>query len=255
VLVVGPTGSGKTTTLHAILAILNTEERKILTAEDPVEITQNGLQQVQVLPKAGLTFAVALRSFLRCDPDVILIGEMRDHETAGSGIEASLTGHLVFSTLHTNSAPETIIRLLDIGLDPMNFADALVGVVAQRLVRTLCGKCKQAYKPDKEEIDKLRHFYGEEMSDTLNINWDELELYKPSGCEKCGHTGYRGRMGIHEVLMGTGAVKKLVARAATVPEIRDQGIADGMRTLQQDGIEKIFAGHTDLVQVRKVAFG
>ncbi|MCH2204280.1 MAG: GspE/PulE family protein [Lentisphaerales bacterium] len=253
VLVVGPTGSGKTTTLHAILAVLNTEERKILTAEDPVEITQNGLQQVQVLPKAGLTFAAALRSFLRCDPDVILIGEMRDEETAGSGIEASLTGHLVFSTLHTNSAPETIIRLLDIGLDPMNFADALVGIVAQRLIRTLC-KCKQPYRPDQEEIDKLVHFYGEEYIDELNLNFDELELYKPNGCDKCGHTGYKGRMGIHEALDGTAAMKKLVAKAATVPEIRDQAVKDGMRTLQQDGIAKIFMGHTDLVQVRKVAF-
>ncbi|MCM8536582.1 MAG: GspE/PulE family protein, partial [Lentisphaeraceae bacterium] len=254
VLVVGPTGSGKTTTLHAILAVLNTEERKILTAEDPVEITQNGLQQVQVLPKAGLTFAAALRSFLRCDPDVILIGEMRDEETAGSGIEASLTGHLVFSTLHTNSAPETIIRLLDIGLDPMNFADALVGIVAQRLIRTLCGKCKQAYKPDQEEIDKLVHFYGAEYMGDLGLDMDNLELYKPTGCDKCGHTGYRGRMGIHEVLNGTAAMKKLVAKSAPVPEIRDQAIKDNMRTLQQDGIAKIFAGHTDLVQVRRVAF-
>jgi len=253
VLVVGPTGSGKTTTLHAILAVLNTEERKILTAEDPVEITQNGLQQVQVLPKAGLTFASAMRSFLRCDPDVILIGEMRDEETASTGIEASLTGHLVFSTLHTNSAPETIIRLLDIGLDPMNFADALVGVVAQRLVKTLCGKCKQPYKPDQEEIDKLKHFYGEDIVDELEIDWDELELMKPNGCDKCGHSGYRGRMGLHEVLRGSKAMKKLVSRAAEVPEIREQAIKDGMRTLQQDGISKIFQGYADLVEVRKVA--
>jgi type II secretory ATPase GspE/PulE/Tfp pilus assembly ATPase PilB-like protein len=179
---------------------------------------------------------------------------MRDEETAGSGIEASLTGHLVFSTLHTNSAPETIIRLLDIGLDPMNFADALVGVVAQRLIRTLCGKCKQPYKPDQEEIDKLVHFYGKEEISELNLNMDELELNKPGGCEKCGHTGYKGRMGIHEVLVGTEAVKKLVAKCAPVPDIKAQGVADGMRTLQQDGIAKIFSGHTDLVQVRKVAF-
>jgi type II secretory ATPase GspE/PulE/Tfp pilus assembly ATPase PilB-like protein len=257
VFVVGPTGSGKTTTLHAILAILNTEERKILTAEDPVEITQNGLQQVQVLPKAGLTFASAMRSFLRCDPDVILIGEMRDEETASTGVEASLTGHLVFSTLHTNSAPETIIRLLDIGLDPMNFADALVGIVAQRLIRTLCGKCKQGYKPEKEELDKLIHYYGgkEKVAKDLDINYDELELYKANGCEKCGHSGYKGRMGIHEVLMGTKEMKKLVAKAAEVPVLRDLAIEEGMNTLMQDGIAKIFNGHSDLEMVRRVAFG
>jgi type II secretory ATPase GspE/PulE/Tfp pilus assembly ATPase PilB-like protein len=256
VFVVGPTGSGKTTTLHAILALLNTEERKILTAEDPVEITQNGLQQVQVLPKAGLTFASAMRSFLRCDPDIILIGEMRDEETASTGVEASLTGHLVFSTLHTNSAPETIIRLLDIGLDPMNFADALVGVVAQRLIRTLCGKCKQSYKPEKDEVDKLIHFYGgqEQVDKHLDINFSELELYKSNGCEKCGHTGYRGRMGIHEVLMGTKDMKKLVAKASPVPLLKDQAVEDGMTTLMQDGIAKVFLGYSDLEMVRKVAF-
>ncbi|NQZ57354.1 MAG: GspE/PulE family protein [Lentisphaeraceae bacterium] len=253
VLVVGPTGSGKTTTLHAILAILNTEERKILTAEDPVEITQKGLQQVQVLPKAGLTFASAMRSFLRCDPDVILIGEMRDEETCSTAIEASLTGHLVFSTLHTNSAPETIIRLLDIGLDPMNFADALVGIVAQRLVRTLCSKCKQPYKPEEDELTKLKHYYGEEQLAELDLDWSELELMKPSGCEKCGQTGYRGRMGLHEILLGTKTMKGLVSKSSPIPVLRDQAIVDGMRTLQQDGIAKIFAGHTDLVQVRRVA--
>lgn len=256
ILVVGPTGSGKTTTLHAILAVMNTEERKILTAEDPVEITQNGLQQVQVLPKAGLTFASAMRSFLRCDPDVILIGEMRDEETAHSGIEASLTGHLVFSTLHTNSAPETIIRLLDIGLDPMNFADALVGVVAQRLIRTLCGKCKQGYIAEDEEWEKLRHLYGEEMYDIdfKDLDRKEHELFKPMGCEKCGQSGYRGRMGIHEVLMGTPKMKKLVSKSAPVPDLVAQAVDDGMRTLLQDGIAKIINGHADLDMVRKVAY-
>ena len=256
ILVVGPTGSGKTTTLHAVLAVMNTEERKILTAEDPVEITQNGLQQVQMLPKAGLTFAVAMRSFLRCDPDVILIGEMRDEETAHSGVEASLTGHLVFSTLHTNSAPETIIRLLDIGLDPMNFADALVGVVAQRLVRTLCGKCKQGYVADDEEWDKIIHLYGEEMFDIdfKDIDKKEHELFKPMGCEKCGQSGYRGRMGIHEVLMGTAPMKKLVSKSAPVPELTKQAVGDGMRTLLQDGLAKVINGHADMAMVRKVAY-
>ena len=252
-LVVGPTGSGKTTTLHAVLALLNNEERKILTAEDPVEITQDGLQQVQMLPRAGLTFAAALRSFLRCDPDVILIGEMRDEETAGSGIEASLTGHMVFSTLHTNSAPETVIRLLDMGLDPMNFADALVGILAQRLMRTLCKDCKEPYKPEQDEIDRLKHYYGEEWFDELNINWDEHEIYRAVGCEKCGHTGYRGRVGIHELLEATEPMKKLVAKAAEVPELREQAMKDGMRTLIQDGVAKILMGMTDITQLKRVA--
>ena len=252
ILVVGPTGSGKTTTLHAVLGVLNTADRKILTAEDPVEITQPGLQQVQVMPKIGYTFAIALRAFLRCDPDIILIGEMRDHETAHSGIEASLTGHLVFSTLHTNSAPETVVRLLDMGLDPMNFSDALIGIVAQRLMRTLCATCKEAYKPSQEEIDRLIHLYGEEYFSELNIDLDELELYKPGACEKCGGTGYRGRCGIHEGLEGTAEMKKLIAKSAVVDEIRKLALREGMRTLMQDGVAKIFEGKTDLEQLRRV---
>src|SRR5712692_5812526 len=162
VLCVGPTGSGKTTTLHSILGYINKPERKIWTAEDPVEITQYGLRQVQVQPKIGFTFAAALRSFLRADPDVIMIGEMRDEETAHAGIEASLTGHLVFSTLHTNSAPETLTRLLDMGLDPFNLADALLAVLAQRLVRRVCVDCKEDYHPEKDESDELVHAFGEE---------------------------------------------------------------------------------------------
>ena len=255
ILVVGPTGSGKTTTLHAILALLNDGERKILTAEDPVEITQPGLQQVQVLPKAGYTFAIALRAFLRCDPDIILIGEMRDHETAGAGVEASLTGHLVFSTLHTNSAPETVIRLLDIGLDPLNFADCLVGVVAQRLVRTLCPKCKVPHKPNEELMHRLKHFYGEEYYPELKIDEETIELRKMGDkptCDKCLGTGTRGRVGIHEVLKGTTEMKKLVAKRAPVAPIRDQAIADGMRTLMQDGIWKIFKGSIDFEQLQRV---
>lgn len=252
-LVVGPTGSGKTTTLHAVLALLNNEERKILTAEDPVEITQDGLQQVQMLPRAGLTFAAAIRSFLRCDPDVILIGEMRDEETAGTGIEASLTGHMVFSTLHTNSAPETIIRLLDMGLDPMNFADALVGVLAQRLMRTLCKDCKESYKATEDDIERLTHYYGAEYIDELGVNWDEHELYRPTGCEKCGQSGYRGRVGIHELMEATPKLKQLVAKAAEVPELKAQALEDGMRTLIQDGVAKIINGLTDISQLKRVA--
>ncbi len=253
VLVVGPTGSGKTTTLHALLAVINTPERKILTAEDPIEITQPGLQQVQVRHQIGLDFARVLRSFLRADPDVILIGEMRDFETASSGIEASLTGHLVFSTLHTNSAPETITRLLDMGLDPLNFSDALIGVLAQRLCRTLCKACKEAYPPDGEEMERLINSYGAEYFPELGINEAEVEIYRPVGCEICGNTGYKGRTGLHEVLLASREIKEMVAKKAAAGEVREMGMSQGMRTLMQDGVAKIFQGICDLKQVRAVA--
>jgi type II secretory ATPase GspE/PulE/Tfp pilus assembly ATPase PilB-like protein len=255
ILVVGPTGSGKTTSLHAILGHINTPERKIWTAEDPVEITQPGLCQVQAHPKIGLTFSAILRSFLRADPDVILIGEMRDEETAHAGIEASLTGHLVFSTLHTNSSPETITRLLDIGIDPMNFADALNGIVAQRLCRTLCGRCKEAYKPDEEEVEKLIHLYGEDYFPELEIDEDNIELMRPIGCDACSGTGYKGRTGIHEVALNNDEMRKLIIHNAPVPELKACAMKHGMRTLMQDGIYKIFKGDTDLAQLRKVTVG
>ncbi len=253
VMVVGPTGSGKTTTLHALLAVINTPERKILTAEDPVEITQPGLQQVQVRSNIGLDFARALRAFLRCDPDVILIGEMRDYETAHSGIEASLTGHLVFSTLHTNSAPETITRLLDMGLDPLNFADALIGVLAQRLIRTLCSKCKEPYTPEGHEIEQLINAYGPEYFPELGINEADLMLYRPRGCSHCGNTGYRGRTGIHETLEATAQIKEMVVNKESAAAIKTMAMEQGMRTLLQDGIAKVFKGETDFRQVRAVA--
>ena len=251
-LVVGPTGSGKTTTLHAILGHINTPERKIWTAEDPVEITQPGLQQVQIEPKIGLDFLTALRAFLRADPDVILIGEIRDRETAHSAIEASLTGHLVFATLHTNSAAETVTRLLDFGLDPMNFADGLLGILAQRLMRTLCSNCKRTYEPTEEEVENLIRLYDPELFPELNYSKEELQLYRPSGCGACGGTGYKGRTGIHELLVATPKLKRLIASRAEVPDIRAQGAADGMRILLQDGIWKICRGLTDLVQLRRV---
>lgn len=254
-LVVGPTGSGKTTTLHAILGFMNTIERKIVTAEDPVEISQPMLQQVQVMPKIGYTFAAAIRAFLRCGPDIILIGEMRDTETASTGIEASLTGHLVLSTLHTNSAPETITRLLDMGLDPINFADAFIGVLAQRLMRTLCKKCKEPYKPDQEEIDKLIHYFGEQYYPELNIDLANLTLNKAVGCEKCSNTGYAGRCGVHELLEATPDMKKLIAKRAGVAELRDCAMTHGMRTLNQNGIYRIFTGLTDLKNYYKMAGG
>ncbi len=254
ILVCGPTGSGKTTTLHSALAYINKTETKIWTAEDPVEITQKGLRQVQVKPKIGFDFAAAMRSFLRADPDVIMVGEMRDKETTHIGIEASLTGHLVFSTLHTNSAPESIVRLLDMGMDPFNFADAILCIMAQRLVRTLCPDCKKEYNPSEEEFNELIREYGEEdFQSNMGTQYrSDMPLFKPSGCELCNNTGYRGRMGIHELLTGTDEMKKLIQLRATMEDIRDQAIKDGMRTLKQDGIEKIFSGHTDLLQVRKV---
>ena len=252
VLVVGPTGSGKTTTLHAALAYINKPETKIWTAEDPVEITQEGLRQVQVAPKIGFNFAAAMRSFLRADPDVIMVGEMRDRETVSTGIEASLTGHLVFSTLHTNSAPETITRLLDMGMDPFNFADALIGILAQRLVRTLCKDCREKYSPSKEEYDGLVRAYDGDF-DALGFPYtDDFTLCRAVGCSKCGNTGYRGRTGIHELLEGTDEIKSLIQGKAKMEELRAQAIKDGMTTLMQDGIRKVCLGLTDLAQVRRV---
>lgn len=255
-LVEGPTGSGKTTTLHAVLGHINKPEGKIRTAEDPVEITQPGLQQVQMIPKIDFTFATAMRAFLRADPDVILIGEMRDHETASIGVEASLTGHLVLSTLHINSAPETITRLLDLGLDPVNFSDALLGVLAQRLMRTLCGKCKQPYKPDQKELDHLMDSYGRDMieGDMPNIDFKNVELMgaNPDGCYDCGGTGYKGRTGIHELLTGTPTLQGMIYKKAELDEIRKQALRDGMRTMKQDGIFKIFQGLTDYQQLLRV---
>jgi type II secretory ATPase GspE/PulE/Tfp pilus assembly ATPase PilB-like protein len=253
VLVVGPTGSGKTTTLHAALHEINTPDKKIWTAEDPVEITQYGLRQVQVQSKIGFDFAAAMRAFLRADPDVIMVGEMRDFETAKTGVEASLTGHLVFSTLHTNSAPETIVRLLDMGIDPLNFADALLGILAQRLVRTLCKKCKEAYHPDRQEYDEILQSYGEEKFLKLNIPYDDkFTLYRPKGCDICGNTGYKGRMGIHELIVASDGIKRLIQKHASVEEMRDLAMEEGMTTLLQDGIYKSIQGVTDFKQVRRV---
>ena len=252
VLVVGPTGSGKTTTLHAALAHINKPETKIWTAEDPVEITQDGLRQVQVQPKIGFNFAAAMRSFLRADPDVIMVGEMRDEETMSTGIEASLTGHLVFSTLHTNTAPETVVRLLDMGMDPFNFADVLLGVLAQRLIRTLCTKCKEKYHPPPDEFEALQRSYGSNW-ESLGFEYsDDFFLYRAKGCPECGDTGYAGRTGIHELLVGTDELKSLIQIKAPMKEIREQTIKDGMTTLMQDGIRKVCMGTTDLIQVRKV---
>ncbi len=271
--VCGPTGSGKTTTLHSVLGYLNTTETKIWTAEDPVEITQRGLRQVQMNPKAGLTFAIAMKAFLRADPDIIMVGEMRDKETVGTGIEASLTGHLVFATLHTNSAPESIIRLLDMGMDPFNFADALLGILAQRLAKRLCGKCKKPRVATQEEVKLFLDEYSGELMNTdswkkdpkgerdkLLQSWikdfgndkGEIIFHGPGGCDTCGNTGYKGRVGLHELLIGTDAIKKNIQEHARVAEMFATALEHGMRTLKQDGMEKVLLGVTDMAQVRAV---
>jgi len=254
IVVCGPTGSGKTTTLHSALGYINQSDTKIWTVEDPVEISQKGLRQVQVKPKIGLDFAAAMRAFLRADPDVIMVGEMRDKETAKICIEASLTGHLVFSTLHTNTAPESIARLLNMEMDPFNFSDAILCILAQRLVKKLCEACKKPYHPSRTEYDELVREYGpDEFHRNVNIPYTKaLELYGPVGCDACNKSGYRGRMGIHELLMGTDAIKEMIQHKIRVETLRDQAIRDGMRTLKQDGIEKIFGGSCNLIQVRKV---
>jgi len=252
ILCVGPTGSGKTTTLHSALGSINTIDMKIWTAEDPVEITQPGLRQVQVQPKIGFDFAAAMRSFLRADPDVIMVGEMRDKETASTGVEASLTGHLVFSTLHTNSAPETITRMVDMGLDPFTFADALLGVLAQRLARGLCKKCREPYVADKDEVFEITQAFGEEAAAAHGIGQGDFKLWRASGCDMCSKTGYKGRIAVHELLVADEPIKRAIAKRLPVEEIRKLAMASGMTTLLQDGIEKAIAGKTDLKQVLAV---
>jgi type II secretory ATPase GspE/PulE/Tfp pilus assembly ATPase PilB-like protein len=253
ILCVGPTGSGKTTTLHSALGHINQPVRKIWTAEDPVEITQPGLRQVQVRPKIGLTFANCMRSFLRADPDVIMVGEMRDTETAEIGIEASLTGHLVLSTLHTNSAPETVTRLLEMDIEAFNFADSLLGILAQRLVRRVCKKCGESYHPSEDEFQTMVQHYGVSDFEKTGIKYSkDLKLRRAVGCPHCAGTGYRGRLAIHELLLGTDEIKRLIQKAAPVVEIRDQAIKDGMTTLMKDGIAKVLSGLTDFQQIRAV---
>jgi type II secretory ATPase GspE/PulE/Tfp pilus assembly ATPase PilB-like protein len=267
ILACGPTGSGKTTTLHSLLAHINTDSRKIWTAEDPIEITQKGLRQLQVNPKIGVTFASAMRAFLRADPDVIMIGEVRDEETASVCIEASLTGHLVLSTLHTNSAAESVIRLLDLGMDPMNFGDSLIGIVAQRLVRALCKHCAVPKTLTGAELEALAQEYMEGTSlkmeeasqrllDAAALASGDREapvrMYQPVGCERCGGRGYKGRMGIYELLENTGGMKQKIQSRAATSEIFHEATRAGMRTLRQDAIEKVLAGHIDLAQSRLV---
>ena len=269
--VCGPTGSGKTTTLHSILKFLNTPDTKIWTAEDPVEITQKGLRQVQINKKAGIDFALVMRAFLRADPDIIMVGESRDKETVSMGVEASLTGHMVFSTLHTNSAPESITRLLDMGMDPFNFADALLGILAQRLAKKLCD-CKEAYTPSADELKDFINEYAQDLKNSAAWKTDpageaqkvldgwteryavggELKFYRAVGCDKCNKTGYKGRIGLHELMIADDSAKKLIQERSRVAELFSSAVASGMRTLKMDGMEKVLMGLTDLKMVRSV---
>ncbi len=257
ILACGPTGSGKTTTLHSLLAEVNTTENKIWTAEDPIEITHPGLRQIQMIPRAGLTFATAMRAFLRADPDIIMIGEMRDAETTHMAIEASLTGHLVLSTLHTNSAPESVVRLLDMGLDPFNFSDALVGVLSQRLARKLCTHCKIPRASTADEIRDMAHEYCSHTEldpEQVLAEWMQRfgtadgglpPLYTAPGCDHCGHTGHKGRVGIYELMTATPAIKKLIQARAPVEQLFRCAVSEGMLTLRQYGLIKVLEGVTD----------
>ena len=268
VLCVGPTGSGKTTTLHAALGHINTPERKIWTAEDPVEITQAGLRQVQVNPKIDWTFAKALRAFLRADPDVVMVGEIRDAETAQMAIEASLTGHLVFSTLHTNSAPETVTRLLDMGMDPFSFADSLLAVLAQRLVRRWCRLCVVRTPASVEDTQALLDEYLQTFHrpedrpdrDQLLADWTaryghegKLLHHHAPGCGHCNGSGFSGRVGLHELLMISRDVRHLIQTKTRAQELQRAAMAEGMRTLRQDGILKVLAGLTSIEEVRAIS--
>jgi type II secretory ATPase GspE/PulE/Tfp pilus assembly ATPase PilB-like protein len=268
VLCVGPTGSGKTTTLHSALSHINVPERKIWTAEDPVEITQPGLRQVQVNPKIEWTFAKALRAFLRADPDVIMVGEIRDAETAQIAVEASLTGHLVLSTLHTNSAPETVTRLLDMGMDPFNFADSLLLVLAQRLVRRLCAECKIARPMTDDEQNELLDdhiavLHGgdrDEQRVSLRLDWlarygreGRLTHYHAPGCPACGGSGFRGRLGLHELMTVTRPLRRLIQTGSRAEELQALALDEGMYTLRQDGIEKVLQGLTTVDEVRSTS--
>ncbi len=267
VLICGPTGCGKTTTLHSVMRELNDDRRKIWTAEDPVEITQEGLRQVQVNPRIGWTFAAAMRTFLRADPDVIMIGEMRDEETARIAVEASLTGHLVMSTLHTNSAPESITRLLEIGLDPFMFSDSLLAVLAQRLVRRLCTHCRVPEPLDDRAVESMAHQYlassngvgppaGQLVERWRREHGDtegRLRLWRRHGCPQCEGSGYRGRLGLHELMVSDERLRERIRHRASAAELQAAGLASGMVTLRQDGIEKALAGDTDLAEVLAAA--
>ncbi|HEX9766983.1 MAG TPA: type IV-A pilus assembly ATPase PilB [Nitriliruptorales bacterium] len=244
ILVTGPTGSGKSTTLYATMNVVNRPEVNIVTTEDPVEYRLAGINQVQVNKKAGLTFAAALRSILRQDPDIVLVGEMRDYETAHIGVEASMTGHLVLSTLHTNDAPSAITRLTEMGLEPFLVGSAVDCVLAQRLARRLCSKCKEPYAPEPEVL-RAAGFDDEVIA-------ERPELQRAVGCKTCGNTGYRGRLALHEVMTVTEEIERLTVARASSEEIKRVAIEQGMRTLRDDGLAKVLAGVTTIEEIGRV---
>jgi len=261
----GPHGLGQTTTLHSVLQHINTPDRKIWTAEDPIEISNPELRQVQVNPKIDWTFAKALRAFLRADPDIIMVGEIRDHDTAQMAIEASLTGHLVLSTLHTNSAPETVVRLLDMGMDPFNFADSLAAVLAQRLVRRWCKGCVRSAPADDAWVNELLEDYLHVLPESLRPDKAELRAqwlrdygvdgrllqHHAPGCPACDQTGYKGRLGVHELLLVDGPLRRLIQHKAPSEALLEAAqIGGGLRTLRQDGILKVLQGLTGIDEVR-----
>lgn len=242
ILVTGPTGSGKTTTLYSALNTINTPDKNIITVEDPVEYQLKMVRQSQINQKAGLTFATGLRSILRQDPDVIMVGEIRDLETAEISIQAALTGHLVFSTLHTNDAPSSLTRLIDMGVEPFLISSSVIGIIAQRLVRMICKDCKQSYTPSKEVVDKIG----------VQLPKGELKFYKGAGCKSCKNTGYKGRMGIFEMLMLSDKIRDLILAKTSSTQIKKVAQEAGMRTLREDGIEKVLAGLTTIDEVIRV---
>jgi type IV pilus assembly protein PilB len=246
VLVTGPTGSGKSTTLYATLNILNTPEKNVITVEDPVEYRLVGINQVQINPKAGLTFASGLRSILRCDPDIIMVGEIRDRETALIAIESALTGHLVLSTLHTNNAPGALSRLTEMGVEPFLTASAVDCVIAQRLVRRLCEQCREEYRPTQEMLQRL------EFPEQAIENWKDITLYRATGCTRCNTTGYKGRVGIYEIMPVTEAIERLIVERKSADEIGRVAHAEGMCTLREDGLERVLQGLTSIEEISRV---
>jgi type IV pilus assembly protein PilB len=246
ILVTGPTGSGKSTTLYAALNTINSPDRNIITVEDPVEYRLPGINQVQVNPKAGLTFASALRSILRADPDIVLVGEIRDRETAIIGVEAALTGHLVLSTLHTNDAASTPLRMVEMGVEPFLVTSALDCVVAQRLARRLCDKCKEEYQPSEAELSEA----GWPMEELSGGEWPTL--YRALGCAACGRTGYRGRFALHEVMLITEEIERLIIERRSTEEMQKEAVIQGMLTLRDDGLRKVARGDTCLEEIFRV---
>jgi len=253
ILATGPTGSGKSTTLYAALNAISSMENNVCTVEDPIEYHLPLINQFQVQEKIGLTFSRALRTLLRQDPDVIMVGEIRDDETARTAIQAALTGHLVFSTLHTNDACSAITRMINMGVEPYLIGAALNAVLAQRLLRRLCKNCRKAYSPTQEEFDDIVNDYGEEDFKKTGIKFSsDLKLYSPVGCEQCNGTGYKGRLGIHELMNGTPTIKRMIKKQASAEELFVQAKEEEMTTLMQDGILKVFNGLSDMNEVRRV---